>query len=653
MASQGWEPSRAIATEMKHRAARVRYPGEWLGCFEWIAWGVMRQVQVHMMFGEHIVDMMQTFAPDLDTYQPKSTHRAIAVRIHEGSLLTSVSLDSLHPCVNHYVAGRPIAGAPSPEAASTMGPVHGNCEDAALAASRQGWFLVETDCGGDCGVDAMACNEPGIVRGAKVWKSIRMELSDFMSLRASDRLWQEAFRACCEDTAWLGGSNPPIACLDAAVPTGKAQNKQRPSEPSARPFTGHLGEASNPHLPAFWPPDPCAPTHPPPLPPPATVLREASGASSAAPLPDPVECGAASLLAVSDFEFPPETAEYSFEDALEALPSQQLERALSSLALFRGAEVAWRSLRPTADATAKARAGPRAPRKSTKLQYRIAVGRDFLRWHPAYRGAQKYADYLQRIRAYPGGGKPPKSDKVWLSQCDKLVKEVDLQGGLDLRGVICSKLRNRAGRTMAERRRPNWVLERRRSAGARYKCPAIREALWHWFVDIRASLRTTISPRFVLMKANEIAEHCLADMKREGRYTPMPLLNKHWLFRWKADYGVSYRRPNVRFKCSLPVLQRRMRAMWCNNIRVRHLAKRTLGHDLSHSIHGIDEKPIHFNEAPHRTPCRWGGGLVALRWFGEHCSVSVVCLDAAVEAVETCQLEGVTACLDAAEEAEG
>ena len=141
MASQGWKPSRAIAKEVEHRAARVRYPGEWLGFFEWIARGVLRQVRVHMMFGEHIVDMMQTFAPDLYTYPPKSTHRAIAVRIHEGSLLTSASLDSPHPCVNLYVAGRPTAGAPSPEAASTMGPVHGNCEDAALAASRQGWFF--------------------------------------------------------------------------------------------------------------------------------------------------------------------------------------------------------------------------------------------------------------------------------------------------------------------------------------------------------------------------------------------------------------------------------------------------------------------------------------------------------------------------------
>ena len=55
-------------------------------------------------------------------------------------------------------------------------------------------------------------------------------------------------------------------------------------------------------------------------------------------------------------ELPPETAEYSFRDAFKALPSQQLERALSSPALIHEAEVAWRSLRPAADATAKANA---------------------------------------------------------------------------------------------------------------------------------------------------------------------------------------------------------------------------------------------------------------------------------------------------------
>ena len=144
------------------------------------------------------------------------------------------------------------------------------------------------------------------------------------------------------------------------------------------------------------------------------------------------------------------------------------------------------------------------------------MGKNCSRWLLAYRGTQNYADYLQRIRAYRGGSKQPKSDKVWLYRCEKLAKEADLQGGLDLRGVICSKLRNRSGRTMAERRRPHLILEHRRGAGARHECLAIREALWHWLVDIRASLRTTSSPIFVLMKAKEIAGHCSADMKREG-----------------------------------------------------------------------------------------------------------------------------------------
>ena len=41
----------------------------------------------------------------------------------------------------------------------------------------------------------------------------------------------------------------------------------------------------------------------------------------------------------------------------------------------------------------------------------------------------------------------------------------------------------------------------------------------------------------------------------------------------------------------------RLRAMWLTNIKVRQLAVRCLGNDLSTSISGVDEKPIHFNES--------------------------------------------------------
>ena len=41
---------------------------------------------------------------------------------------------------------------------------------------------------------------------------------------------------------------------------------------------------------------------------------------------------------------------------------------------------------------------------------------------------------------------------------------------------------------------------------------------------------------------------------------------------------------------------RRLRAMWVNVIKVRHLASRLIGDDLSQRIFGIDEKPLHMKE---------------------------------------------------------
>ena len=57
------------------------------------------------------------------------------------------------------------------------------------------------------------------------------------------------------------------------------------------------------------------------------------------------------------------------------------------------------------------------------------------------------------------------------------------------------------------------------------------------------------------------------------------------------------RKPNARYKCSRQVLRARLRVMWLNLFKVRRLAQRLLGRDLSDQIYGIDEKPLHFNES--------------------------------------------------------
>ena len=106
-----------------------------------------------------------------------------------------------------------------------------------------------------------------------------------------------------------------------------------------------------------------------------------------------------------------------------------------------------------------------------------------------------------------------------------------------------------------------------------------------------------VSPMFVLKKAQEIPTEVLREMHRSGQYVEMPMIDKCWLRRWRRDYGVSFRRPNQRYKCSRRVLEDRLRTMWLNCIRVRRAAQRLLGHDLQYAIYGIDETPFHMNES--------------------------------------------------------
>ena len=132
--------------------------------------------------------------------------------------------------------------------------------------------------------------------------------------------------------------------------------------------------------------------------------------------------------------------------------------------------------------------------------------------------------------------------------------------------------------------------------GPSFKCPIVREYLWDWFVDIRRSIAGRMSPLYVLKKAQEISSEVLREMHRSGQYVEMPMIDKSWLRRWRRDYGVSFRRPNQRYKCSRRVLGDRLRTMWLNCIRVRRAAQRLLGHDLQYAIYGIDETPFHMNE---------------------------------------------------------
>ena len=152
-------------------------------------------------------------------------------------------------------------------------------------------------------------------------------------------------------------------------------------------------------------------------------------------------------------------------------------------------------------------------------------------------------DLLLTMKDY-SGRPPPKNDRVWLRACIVLAKDEQLAFE-----SLASSVATSQRKTMAKGRTPDRFLLRRRGLqGSPFKCPVLREFLYDWFVDIRASVASNITPRFLLMKARELGAHALQHMRETGVYSPLPSFDREWLRRWKRDYSVVFRKPNMRFK---------------------------------------------------------------------------------------------------------
>ena len=76
----------------------------------------------------------------------------------------------------------------------------------------------------------------------------------------------------------------------------------------------------------------------------------------------------------------------------------------------------------------------------------------------------------------------------------------------------------------------------------------LREALYEWFVDIKGSVLTCISPHFMLRQARHLAGKCLQQMARKCKFIKMPIIDARWLRRFLSHYRIVLRQPNRRYK---------------------------------------------------------------------------------------------------------
>ena len=277
----------------------------------------------------------------------------------------------------------------------------------------------------------------------------------------------------------------------------------------------------------------------------------------------------------------------TFAEFLRTGPRGEVFLAIKDYKSFMAAQTAWEETYPVSRKRLRQKTCLNRDNRASLLRHRMATAEAYLSWRsgPGAGVRDHIRAFLRSAKGYDGI--VPNRDCCWLRRS---IRGLTADGGSSLE-------RLRRGRTAGSRKSASGCLIRRRGMqGAPVKCGPLREELFAWFVDIRGSLATRISPRFVLMKAKELADIIVKEQVRTKHFTDMPVIDHNWLSRWKRDKGVCFRKPNLRFKVSKSVLLQRVKATWLNILRVRAFAVRVLGRDLVDSFYGIDETPIHFNE---------------------------------------------------------
>ena len=146
---------------------------------------------------------------------------------------------------------------------------------------------------------------------------------------------------------------------------------------------------------------------------------------------------------------------------------------------------------------------------------------------------------------------------------------------------------NTSVRQRARCRRPQQVPRPRKMACLWFE-------LLQWFVDEVEVLRSRADSALLLKHAGIIRDRLL---DQGHTAASVPKINKHFLRRWRLEYGICMRATTVRFKVSLTKAIARVKTMMCNILRLRHLWKLCFGDGVPMRWVSFDQKPSWFNNA--------------------------------------------------------
>ena len=142
----------------------------------------------------------------------------------------------------------------------------------------------------------------------------------------------------------------------------------------------------------------------------------------------------------------------------------------------------------------------------------------------------------------------------------------------------------------------NTHLRRLRGRQGRPKKAAIvGELLWEWFAAIRLSIVGRLPTTVVVSKAQQLCEDYIVESLRQGVDPRAPVVDGQWVRRWRVERGVSFRKPNRKWKVPKYVLLERCQIFWSNVFRVRAFIVAKFGYEPA--LWNFDQSPYHMNEA--------------------------------------------------------
>ena len=545
----------ALALLLEEEAYNCMEAGFYIPLFALMLFAFNRQWRLMVMVGRDLVDVLQTYSPELAARLPDNAEikTCIGCRIaaeDDSRILQCIDQFDASQ-INHWVA---CISAPAGAQQRVSHPCcHGflcggrgePCMGPLLEpAGNRNLIPVPTVSQGDCGID-LCC----------FWGGLPRDADHHLVLRETLRMEMQA--VCCEDL-WLDVFDVTMSPAWQDVARDMASETGAEDEP----------EAVGPSAPAEDRPEP-------------------GGSAAAASQPGAGGASASASLAATDGAVSTDTLKAALRWACKLPDSAdaELEAMIAGLAPERQRDwvTRWQqhcgknglliakgtaSARPSAPAedcpeprgsADIMQAGPKRRRlqyKSYALAVDVARATKFRKLHP--KGNQKRIPRGQLANFMQAEGLP--ASCAYYQHFSRVIRKLDSRTAAPVGFVLVNKGRTRK---RFHGRQGNHCV----------KTPMLKRLLFEWFVGIRARIRGRLPPCLVRQKAMSLRLSFIKEALAQGIKPHVPkIVGTNWIYRWRKLYNISFRKPNKRWKVPRPVLLSRLRIMWLNLIRVRVLA---------------------------------------------------------------------------------